>query len=81
MDETGIALGVCTNSQVIARAGKRKAYVKTPGDRDWVSIFETISAAGQKLRCIVIFKGKSLQTTWFLSDFVPDWLYTTSENR
>jgi hypothetical protein len=80
MDETGIALGVCTNSQVIARAGKRKAYIKTPGDREWVSILETISAAGQKLRCMVIFKGKSLQTTWFSSNFVPDWLYTTSEN-
>lgn len=80
MDETGIALGVCTNSQVIARAGKRKAYVKTPGDREWVSILETISATGQKLRCIVIFKGQSLQTTWFPSDLVPDWLYTTSQN-
>ena len=34
MDKTGIALGVCTNSQVIAQAGKRKAYVKTPGDRE-----------------------------------------------
>jgi hypothetical protein len=79
MDETGIALGVCTNSEVIARAGKRKAY-KTPGDHEWVSILETISAAGQKLRCIVIFKGKSLQTTWFPSNFMPEWLYTTSEN-
>lgn len=60
MDETGIALGVCTNSQVFARAGKRKAYVKTLGDREWVSILETISATRQKLRCMVIFKGQSL---------------------
>ncbi|KAI1507209.1 DDE-1 multi-domain protein [Pyrenophora tritici-repentis] len=80
MNETGIALGVCTNSQVVARAGKRKAYVKTPGDHEWVSILETISATGQKLRCIVIFKGQSLQTTWFPSSSVPDWLYTTSKN-
>jgi hypothetical protein len=28
----------------------------------------------------VIFKGKSLQTTWFPSQSVPDWLYTTSQN-
>jgi hypothetical protein len=81
IDKTGIALGVCTNSQVIARAGKQKAYVKTLGDREWVLILETISATGQKLRCMVIFKGKSLQTTWFTSEFVLDWLYTTSENR
>jgi hypothetical protein len=80
MDETGIALGVCTNTQVIARAGKRKAYIKSPGDREWVSIIEAVSAAGRKLRCMVIFKGKSLQTTWFPSESVSDWLYTTSEN-
>jgi hypothetical protein len=30
---------------------------------------------------MVIFKGKSLHTTWFLSESVPDWIYTTSENR
>jgi hypothetical protein len=80
MDETGIALGVCTNTQVIARAGKRKAYVKSPGNREWVSIIEAVSASGRKLRCAVIFKGKSLQTTWFPAKSVPDWLYTTSEN-
>jgi hypothetical protein len=67
MDETGIALGVCTNSQVIASSRKKKAYVKAPGDREWVSIIETVSATGQMIRCLVIFKGKNLQTTWFPS--------------
>jgi hypothetical protein len=80
MDETGVALGVCTNTRVIARAGKKKAYKKDPGNREWVSIIESVSATGQKLRCMVIFKGKSLQTTWFPSKLVPDWIYTTSEN-
>ena len=28
----------------------------------------------------MIFKGQSLQTSWFPSKSVPDWLYTTSEN-
>jgi hypothetical protein len=80
MDETGIALGVCTNTRVIARASKRKAYIKAPGNREWVSIIESVSATGRKLRCMVIFKGKSLHTTWFPSESVPDWIYTTSEN-
>jgi hypothetical protein len=65
---------------VIAYAKKSKAYTKSPGNRKWVSIIETVSATGQKLRCMVIFKGKSLQTTWFPSRLVPDWIYTTSEN-
>jgi hypothetical protein len=80
MDETGCALGVCTNSQVLASATKKKAYIKSPEDREWVSIIETISATGVKLQCLVIFKGKHLQSTWFPAQGIPNWLYTTSEN-
>jgi hypothetical protein len=80
IDETGIALGVRDNSQVLASAHKRKAYVRSPENREWVSIVECVSATGQKLRPVVIFKGQSLQTSWFTSESVPDWLYTTSEN-
>lgn len=80
MDETGIALGICTNTRVLADARKKKAYIKSPENREWVSIIESISADGRKLRPLTIFKGQSLQTTWFPSDEVPDWLYTTSEN-
>ena len=80
MDETGLALGVCSNTRVLASSQKKKAYLKTPEDREWVSIIETISATGQKLPCLVIFKGKSLQSTWFPAKGVPNWLYTTSEN-
>ncbi|USP74402.1 hypothetical protein yc1106_01676 [Curvularia clavata] len=80
MDETGVALGVCTNARVLASSSKKKAYVKSPEDREWVSIIETVSATGAKLQCLVVFKGKHLQTTWFPATSTPDWLYTTSEN-
>jgi hypothetical protein len=80
MDETGIALGVCTNTRVLASSSKKKAYIKSPENREWVSIVECVSATGQRLRCVVIFKGQSLQTTWFSSKLGPDWLYTTSQN-
>ena len=79
MDETGIALGVCSNTRVIASSSKKKAYVKTPENREWVSIIETMSSTSRKLTPIVVFKGKSLQTTWFPSEEIPSWLYTTSE--
>ena len=80
MDETGVALGVCTNSQVLASSSKKKAYVKSPEDREWTSIIETVSATGKKLQCLVIFKGKHPQSTWFPVRGTPDWKYTTSEN-
>ena len=80
MDETGVALGVGVNSQVLTSSRKKKAYVESPENREWVSIVEAVSAAGQKLQALVIFKGKSLQTTWFPAQNIPNWLYTTSEN-
>lgn len=80
MDEHGLALGICTNTQVLASSRKSRTYVKSPQDREWVSIIESVSATGNKTRCLVIFKGKSLQTTWYTVNDIPDWLYTTSEN-
>ena len=60
MDETGIALGVCSNTRVIASSSKRKAYIKTLENREWVLIIEMISATGSKLIPVIIFKGKDL---------------------
>jgi hypothetical protein len=80
LDKTGLALGVCTNSQVLASSRKKRAYNKMPGNREWVSILECISATGSKTRPLVIFKGKHAQTTWFQDNEIQDWIYTTSEN-
>ncbi|KAF2181457.1 hypothetical protein K469DRAFT_589234, partial [Zopfia rhizophila CBS 207.26] len=50
--------------QVLASSKKKKAYIKTPENREWVLIVEAVSSTGQKLRCLVIFKGQYLQTSW-----------------
>ena len=80
VDETGIALGVSRNANVIGSSSTDRTTIKSPEDREWVSIVETISALGRTLRPLVIFKGKTLQTSWFMSHKIPDWLYTASEN-
>jgi hypothetical protein len=49
MDETGVALGVCTNTRVLVSSLKKKAYIKSLEDREWVTIIECVSAAGQRL--------------------------------
>jgi len=78
MDETGIALGVCQNQWVIGKASTKKSYIKSPENREWVSILKTISADGVSIRPVVIFKGQSLQTSWFLAENCPNWFYTHS---
>jgi hypothetical protein len=72
MDEIGITLGICTNTRVLRDARRKKAYIKSPENREWVLIIESISADGRKLRCLTIFKGKALQTSWFPLELAPN---------
>ena len=80
IDETGIALSVCSNQRVIGSSHTTQTYIQTPENREWVSIIECISASGKKITPVVIFKGQSLQTSWFTPDRTPNFYYTTSEN-
>jgi hypothetical protein len=80
MDETGLALGVCANQQVIGRVDTTQSYKATPENREWVSIIETISATGRRLQCLIIFKGNMLQSTWFTDPDTPNYSYTVSPN-
>ena len=41
-----VALKVCTNAQVLASSLKKKAYTKSPEDRECVSTLEAVSATG-----------------------------------
>ena len=80
MDETGLAMGLCANGYMVCGQGKRRVYVKTPQNREWVSILEAISASGRSIRPLVVFQGSNLQSSWFPAAGIPDWHYTTSEN-
>jgi 4-hydroxybenzoate polyprenyltransferase len=80
MDEHGLAQGMCTNCRVLGSSSCNSTYVKTPEEREWVTICECCSTLGQKIRPLIVFKGKSLQTTWFKAESVPDWFYTHSQN-
>lgn len=79
MDEAGTALGVCSNQLVIGTSATTRALRKTPETREWTTIVETVSAIGQRLQPLVIFKGQALRTTWFDQDS-PAYRYTISNN-
>jgi hypothetical protein len=80
MDESGLSLGRCMNQRVVGGSKSKRSYIKSPKTREWVIIIKVISALGRFLHPIVIFKGKSVQTSWFHHDCTQDWLYITSEN-
>ncbi len=83
-DETGVMEGHSTNNKVVGPAvdkmGKklRYAFVKKSGNRTWVSVIEYISAEGNHLPPVVIFKGQTVQAQWFpanLTEFAT-WKFT-----
>jgi DDE superfamily endonuclease/Tc5 transposase DNA-binding domain len=81
MDETGLHIGTTGNGRVLGSSTTKRTYVKTPGSsREWVTTIEAVSAAGYALQPLIIFKGKTLQSSWFESESIPDWTYTTSAN-
>lgn len=57
MDDIGIGLSICTNTQVLASPQNTRAYVNSPEDREWVSIAETASILGRKMQPFVVLKG------------------------
>lgn len=80
MDETGTQLGASTHYKVAGTSSTSKTYKKAPKSRQWVTTIETVSATGKYARCLIIFKGATLQTSWFSDTEIPDWKYCCSEN-
>ena len=60
----------------------KRAILKSPQSRSWTSFIECITADGRILTPGIIFKGKELQTQWFLKEFrkIANWHYATSPN-
>jgi hypothetical protein len=49
MDETGLIQGIGANGLVLGMAEKRKTFKKDPGQREWTTIIEYVSAGGRHL--------------------------------
>jgi hypothetical protein len=60
----------------------KKAILKSPQSRSWTSSIECATADCSILTPGIIFKGKELQTQWFVQEFrkLADWHYVTSPN-
>ena len=70
MDEVGINLGLGGRLSVIGEVGKRVQHDQTEGERENVTVIETICGDGTYLKPTVIFKGKNLMQSW--GDVNPD---------
>ena len=60
MDKSGIMEGIGANGLVVGSSERQSIQRKQPGSRAWTSFIECISASGNALPPLVIFKGKSV---------------------
>jgi hypothetical protein len=79
-DETGFQMGVISTAKVVTssdRAGRPR--ILQPGNREWVSVIETINTRGVTIPLLIIFEAKMHQASWYNS--IPDdWSIAVSDN-
>ncbi|KAL1966447.1 hypothetical protein VTN77DRAFT_4589 [Rasamsonia byssochlamydoides] len=79
-DETGFAMGLIATTKVITSSEVySRPKLLQPGNREWVTAIESVSATGWALPTYIIFKAKELQDSWF-DDLPKGWRLDKSEN-
>jgi len=83
MDETGIMLGHAASSKVVVPANKAKSnFVTHDGNRETITVIESITASGELLPPVIIFPGKNFLVGWIRDngDLPKDWVIALSHN-
>ncbi|GAP89887.1 putative transposase [Rosellinia necatrix] len=73
MDEMGIGQGVDGNHWVIAPNNRQRALKKGQEKGEWITALECISASGDSLPPLLIFKGANVQSQWFPDNSAGMW--------
>ncbi|PQM43509.1 hypothetical protein VC83_09636 [Pseudogymnoascus destructans] len=64
-DKTGFQMGVISTAKVITGSERASRPVSIqPGNREWVTVIESVSSSGWSLPPMVIFEGKVHISTW-----------------
>jgi hypothetical protein len=81
-DETDFAMGLCSTAKVITAVERsERPHRVIQGNREWVTIIESVSSKGVSILPIVILKGANQQATWYQESKLPStWWIATSEN-
>jgi hypothetical protein len=64
MDETSIPLGRVARTRVVGRRGTKTQHSRQQGNRECVTVVETICADGTSTPPTVVFKGKTFDKRW-----------------
>ena len=79
-DESGFQMGVIATAKVVTgRERSGKAVAIQPGNREWVTVIETITTTGDGPPPVIILEGKVHISTWYSSELPPNWVIALSE--
>jgi hypothetical protein len=71
-DETGFQMGVIGSIKVVTGSERRKRpTLVQPGNREWVTVIQSICAAGYAIPPFIIYKGRVHISTWYEDADVP----------
>ena len=81
-DETGFQMGVIGSMKVVTGSERRsRPELIQPGDREWVTVVQSICAAGYATPPFIIYKGRVHISAWYQETDIPrDWKLSVSEN-
>jgi hypothetical protein len=81
-DETGFQMGVIGSMKVVTGSERRtKPTLVQPGDREWVTVINSICAAGYAIPPFIVYKGRVHISAWYEEADIPyDWRFGISEN-
>ena len=81
-DETGFQMGVIGSMKVVTGSERRtRPNLIQPGDREWVTVVQSICAAGYATPPFIIYKGRVHISAWYEETSIPyDWKLSVSEN-
>jgi hypothetical protein len=81
-DETGFQMGVIGSMKVVTGADRRaRPELTQPGDREWVTVIQSICAAGSCTPPFIIYKGRVHISAWYEEAEIPrQWKLSVSKN-
>jgi hypothetical protein len=81
-DETGFQMGVVGSMKVATGAERRaRPELVQPGDREWVTVIQSICAAGYPTPPFIIYKGRVHISAWYEEANIPhNWKVSVSKN-
>ena len=80
MDESGFGVGESQTTRVLVLINSTHKYKSVAGKQEWITDIECVSAAGEALAPMIIFKAKNLNSSWLPPETPKDWHFGVSEN-